>query len=279
MAAVDILAARYWRTIDLLADGWTRHQVRMLVAAGRVVRVRKGRYTIPDLAPELLEAARLGGRLDCLSLLSLLGVFVRTLTGLHVQFDHGASRLPRRAAEVVPHWRPPGEDSRTLCAGVVGALAQAVRCQSPRDAVATLDSAWHLGLVGEGELAAVFALLPRRYRALRPLLNRRSESGPETLLRLMLRAFGCDVEVQVDVPGVGRVDLIVDGWLIIECDSRAFHEGWKAQVRDRRRDLAAAALGYTTIRPLAEDILYRHDDTVVALRGVVATRPPAKLLK
>jgi very-short-patch-repair endonuclease len=40
---------------------------------------------------------------------------------------------------------------------------------------------------------------------------------------------------------VGRVDFLVEGWLIIECDSKAHHEGWDKQRRDRRRDLAAAA--------------------------------------
>ena len=74
-------------------------------------------------------------------------------------------------------------------------------------------------------------------------------------MRLILRSLGLAVEIQVTIDGVGRVDMVVDGWLIIECDSRAHHEGWDAQQRDRRRDLAAAALGYTTIRPLAEDIL------------------------
>ncbi|MFP3344471.1 hypothetical protein R0J87_18495, partial [Halomonas sp. SIMBA_159] len=52
-----------------------------------------------------------------------------------------------------------------------------------------------------------------------------------------------------------------EGWLIIECDSKEFHEGWAKQVDDRRRDMAAAMQGYVTIRPLAVDIL-RNDPTV-----------------
>jgi very-short-patch-repair endonuclease len=56
------------------------------------------------------------------------------------------------------------------------------------------------------------------------------------------------------IDGVGRVDFVVEGWLVIECDSRAHHGGWEAQVADRRRDLALAALGYASIRPIAADI-------------------------
>ena len=74
-------------------------------------------------------------------------------------------------------------------------------------------------------------------------------------MRLLLRSIGVDFETQVWIPGVGRVDFVVDGWLIIECDSREFHEGWDKQREDRYRDLAAAAQGYVTIRPLASDVL------------------------
>ncbi len=91
-------------------------------------------------------------------------------------------------------------------------------------------------------------------------------------MRLMLRMIGCRVEVQPVVRGVGRVDFIVDGWLIIECDSEAHHSGWDAQKRDRRRDLAAAALGYTTVRPIAEDILYHRDTVFASIRAVIEGR-------
>ncbi|MGO4489267.1 hypothetical protein [Microbacterium sp. 2RAF4] len=80
-------------------------------------------------------------------------------------------------------------------------------------------------------------------------------------MRLILRALGVAFETQVFIEGVGRVDFLVEGWLIIECDSREFHEGWAKQVDDRRRDMAAVVQGFVTIRPLAADIL-RADSTV-----------------
>lgn len=96
-------------------------------------------------------------------------------------------------------------------------------------------------------------------------------------MRLLLRGLGAEVQVQVRIEGVGRVDLVVDGWLIVECDSRAFHEGWEAQKRDRARDIAAAALGYTTVRPLAEDILYRMPSVVELMKAIVAHGPRPNL--
>ncbi|WP_054680942.1 DUF559 domain-containing protein [Microbacterium sp. No. 7] len=72
------------------------------------------------------------------------------------------------------------------------------------------------------------------------------------------------------------MDFVVDGWLIVECDSKAHHEGWDRQREDRRRDLAAAALGYTTIRPLAEDLFHRPDIVLAAVRGLVAAHRAAR---
>lgn len=155
----------------------------------------------------------------------------------------------------------------------VDALAQACRCQEPRSAVATLDSALHLGIIDEASLDAVFRRLPRRFGHLRRLLDGRAESGAESLIRLVLRTLGCTIEAQVPIAGVGRVDFVVDGWLIVECDSRAHHEGWDQQRRDRRRDLAAAAQGYTTVRPLAEDIFHCRDEVRRLLAATLSHRP------
>ena len=251
----------------------TRRRLASAVADGSLIRVRKGRYVRAGTDSVFVRAARLGGRVDCLSLLQRLGVFVRDAPHLHIQMEPDASRVPSRPDDVVRHWRPTGASSEALATPVVEALVRATRCQDLRAAVATLDSAWHLRLIDEGDLAVIFSRLPRRHRVLRRLLDDRSESGPETFVRLMLRAIGCPFDVQVQLAGVGRVDFVVDGWLIIECDSGQFHSDWEAQKRDRRRDLAAARLGYSTVRLLAEDVMWRGDAVLSALREIIARGP------
>lgn len=271
--AAAILPAAYLSTSALRDRGLSERQIGRLVQSDRLLRVRRGRYVDPRLHEDLVSAATLGARLDCVSLLAAIGVFVRERGHLHVQLEMGTSRVPPRGSHVVAHWRRSSQSVCHLAADLIEALAQACRCQSPRDSIATLDSAWHHGLVDEAGIAAVFALLPRRFQGLRPLVDARAESGPETLVRLMLRMLGCQVEVQVFIDGVGRVDLLVDGWLIIECDSRAHHSSWEERKRDMRRDLAAAARGYSTIRPLAEDILAVPDQTQALLKRAVSHRP------
>ncbi|WP_256977428.1 endonuclease domain-containing protein [Microbacterium sp. Yaish 1] len=273
----EIMELRCWSTSDLRAGGLRKRDIADAVAAGRLVRPRRGSYLVADAPPSVVAAVSLGGRLTCVSLLRLLGVFVLEPAGPHVQLPRTASRVPTRetlaGSKSVLHWTPPiaPRPRWFACSSMIDALVRAVQCQPLRAAVATLDSALHLGLLQAADLDSVFAALPLRYRPLRRLIDGRAESGPETLMRLLLRGIAKTVEVQVRIPGVGRVDLLVDGWLIVECDSDAHHSGLDARRRDSARDLAAAALGYLTLRPMAADIMWRPDRVLEAVRGVLAS--------
>lgn len=262
-----------WTTRELQAAGWSRRSLARAVADGTLTRVRQGRFVAADTHGDIVAAARVGGRLDCISLLALRGVFVHRHCDRHVQQDPLASRRPPAPRGVVYHWRPSSAARDRLTVDVVEALAQAIRCQPPRSAVATLDSAWHQGLVDEADIDEVFARVPRRFQVLRRLLDPRAEAGTESLVRLILRQLGCRIELQVRIEGVGRVDLLVDGWLIVECDSERFHGTWDAHKNDRRRDMAALERGYTTLRLLAEDILYHPDRVRTALERILAHGP------
>lgn len=209
---------RVFSRAELLQLGHTRTSISNSLADGEIVRARRDCYVDASAPTELMQAVRVGGRLTCVSLLALFGVFVLEHSNLHVHAVRGSSRqrspesrrIPlasARARSIRLHWA-------TLCMPVSQADAQPARA-----AVATLDSALNQKLIHASELANVFALLPAKYGVLRPLVDGRAESGPETLMRLLLRPLGCEVQLQVTFAGVGRVDLLVDGWLVIECDS------------------------------------------------------------
>lgn len=83
--------------------------------------------------------------------------------------------------------------------------------------------------------------------------------------RLRLRALGIELQSQVEVPGVGRVDFVLGDRLILEVDGRANHvdgfgapvgahaEGMRAAAaslrhKDLVRDAVAAAHGFDTLR-------------------------------
>lgn len=264
---------RIYTRSDLLSMGWYHDKITADVRAGRWLRPRGGSYLHPSAPTDAVRAVAAGGRLACVSELVRLGVFVRAADAVHIHVPRSQSRLPS-ARGLRRHWRPLTRQSHPRSASVdaFDALIQAVECQAPRDAVATLDSALNLGVLRVDDLDELFSHVSTRRRRLRPLVDGRSESGCETLVRLMLRTLGARYDLQVRFPGVGRVDILVDGWLVIECDSKAHHSDWDAQRRDRRRDQELAARGYVVYRPIAEDILFHPEHVVAAIRGLRAGR-------
>lgn len=267
-------APRFLTRRALLDAGWTDRRLAAAVADGRLRKPRPNAYLPPGVHTDTIDACALGGRLTCVSELARRGVFVLDQSTLHVHLHDNRRRPPVLSRPVRRHWDrlrrmpPPGATS----VEAFDAVLQAIRCQPPRAAVATLDSVLHLGVLHPDDLDELFRQLPRRHAVLRKLIDPRAESGPETLVRLMLRSLGAKFDVQVRIHGVGRVDFVVDGWLIVECDSEAFHSTWEDQRRDRRRDQAAAALGYVTYRPIAEDIMWRPEEVRAALAGLLRAR-------
>lgn len=259
-------------TSELRAEGWSKRRIARAVDRGELLHLHRDAYCAPDLPLPCIEAGRLGARLTCTSELERLGVFVMTHPDrVHVHLPRSAALRNPQSARAKRHWmilnrpRPRG----SLCVSPLDALIHAVGCQEPRAAVASLDSALHRRVLRGSELDELFAALPARHGVLRRLLDERAESGPESLLRLILRSIGCRYDVQVTIAGVGRVDFVVNGWLIVECDSREFHGDWAAQRRDHVRDLASAALGFATLRVTAEDIMWRPDEVRRALTGLL----------
>lgn len=269
---------------ELRARGLSRTDITLAIRAGTLIRARRDVYVSALASRSAVAAARVGGRLDSVSLMHELGVFVLDRgSGLHVQVPTHRShlrspnsrtiRLDGHAHQVVVHWRDDDVPENALYAGIVPALAQAIVDQQPRAGIATIDSALHVGLIAQHELERVFDQVPLRLHRLRGLVDGRAESGPETLARLIARSFGVPVKVQVSVEDVGRADLIVDGWIVVECDSREFHGGWEQQQRDRIRDLGYAAHGCTTIRPTAHQLFTRPELFRDALAGLLARGP------
>jgi len=265
---------------DLCAEGISRGGIDRALETGVLVRARRDNYLEGTASDALVSAVRVGGRLDCLSLMRELGVFVQEEDQLlHLQVPRSRRllrsphsrrvRLDGRIHRVRLHWRDDDVAAHSSVARRVNALAQAIECQRPRPAIATIDSALNTGFVREHELSEVFSLVPPRLQELQRHIDGRAESGPETLARLIARTFGVGVEIQVPIPGVGRVDIVVAGWIIVECDSRGYHSGWEMQERDRRRDLAAAHRGYATLRPTARQIFGEPGLLLRAMQGLL----------
>ncbi|GAC67989.1 DUF559 domain-containing protein [Gordonia soli] len=144
-------------------------------------------------------------------------------------------------------WSPPEPES-TAVDDVATVLRHALKCLD-EGIVVVCDSILHLGLLDEIALSDAIATAPRRIRRLLARCDPAAESGTESMVRFRLQTMGIRVRAQVVIPGVGRVDMLVGDRLIIEIDSYEHHDRSPQQrERDRRRDEAAAQLGYLTLR-------------------------------
>jgi very-short-patch-repair endonuclease len=72
---------------------------------------------------------------------------------------------------------------------------------------------------------------------------------------------------------VGRVDLLVDVWLVLEADGFEHHSNRASYREDRRRGNALAVLGYAVLRFSYEDIVH-HEDVVAEVVARVLARAP-----
>ncbi|MFT4124321.1 MAG: type IV toxin-antitoxin system AbiEi family antitoxin domain-containing protein [Microbacteriaceae bacterium] len=255
---------------DLLASGWTARRITEAVRSGTIIRLRNGIYTAPDCDPDVAIAVRIGGVLGCVSALAALGVWTRSRGPVHVQLDGRASRIRRGPHGTVLHWRTAPLPCSPIAAHPIDALVDACHCLPFELAVAGVDSALNLGLISRGDLEALLAALPRRLRRVVERADGRCMSGTETILRLALEDAGIPFEPQVRIPGVGTVDFVVAGCIIVEVDSHAWHDSDEAKARDYERDLAAARAGYAVLRLRYEHVMFEIDACLSAVRSLVA---------
>lgn len=104
------------------------------------------------------------------------------------------------------------------------------------------------GMIDRAQRAEVRAGLRAGQRRLVDLARPDADSGLESILRLRLSRLGIRLECQVRIPGVGIVDFLLDGRIILETDGRANHDGLVMRHKDLRRDALAAARGFETLR-------------------------------
>lgn len=275
----------FWTTAELRMRGRSSREIRRAVEQRVMQEVRRGHLAAPDAPVQVVRAVRLGGVATATTASRALGIWTppdpppgsRVVRGtrppdrLHAAVRRSASRLrdPDDASKplvsssaVVLHWtdEPDLEGTgRTRIASVRLMLKHAFLSQPPERALAVLDSALHLRYLRVDDLPALARALPERLEPVVMAADPRAESGIETIVRFRLVALGLHVEIIVGLRGIGSVDLLVEGVLIIECDGREFHDDDEAFERDRTRDLNAAVSRYRTIRASWYKVLFEWD--------------------
>jgi very-short-patch-repair endonuclease len=265
---------------QLLRVGVNPRELAAAVHADRVLRVRRGYYCRPSTDPALVQAVRIGGRLGCVSAAQSLGIWSTVPTAPHVAMRHEASRLrspgdrftalttENRDGCELHWWSLPERPARNIhTVSAIEALAHVVHCQPRELAIASIDSALYQLAVTPADVHGMFERLPRRYRRLESLVDGRCMSGIESLVRLLLLDAGIPFELQVSFRGVGTVDFIVAGRVVVEIDGRLGHAEEPSRARDYRRDAAVIRLGYAVVRLDYAQVMF---DPAGALATIVA---------
>ncbi|VXC45720.1 hypothetical protein ARTHRO9AX_70074 [Arthrobacter sp. 9AX] len=92
-----------------------------------------------------------------------------------------------------------------------------------------------------------------------------------------LRAtFVHSYQPQVLLPGIGRVDFLLDGLLIIEIDGFAFHSKREDMRRDRNRNNSAASHDDAVLRNVPEHIWFTPQQVIADITGRDSTWPGQK---
>lgn len=262
---------------QLAALGYSQRDIRRAVEAHLLWPIRRSWVAHAGADWRATRAVALGGRLAAASAVASYGVWVTRPSGLWVQSAPTAARLPATKYGEHRLWSPeyfPHSGDMRWRVSLPDSLVQAVRMSSPEDAIASLDSALNHGLLTQALADRIFAVLPRRYRRFAAHLNGLADSGLETLLRLAAEAEGWRVEVQVKIVGVGKVDLLIDGWLVVELDGAEWHDDELSQDEDSRREAELTLLGYGWHRFRYRQVMEELPQCLEVIRTILASGRP-----
>lgn len=236
------------KTEQFLREGTTQRQLSRAVVDGALVRIRKGWYALPGVAPTITQAFRVGGVLACADAAVSHGLWVPRYRGVHVVVPEHASRLRDRERYhlrrdgtdgAVVHWSSAAPPPCTLVQDVEDCIVTAAQCFGAEFAFVLLESALRLRLIGAPAKTRLLERLPATIRRHLRWAGTASESGLESMVAFRLRRLGVSFRQQVRVGG-RRVDFLIGEVLVVEIEGAGFHDA----DADNRRDIELGLLGY-----------------------------------
>ena len=237
------------------------------------------RYTLDQVRAFVYNAC-----LSCVSAAKFYDLPVATealpqRTHLSVRHSRGMhySKL-RRFDDVCVHWEPvlSIEEERTHVACIGTVLERVLVCMPLKVSLPMLDAARNHGLYDISTLSIPLtgSRLPRLREAL-SLSSERARSILETVARLQLVDMGLTPQIGVWIEGVGEVDMIILGFIVIEVDGWAFHSSKEQREKDLKRDRELLRRGYVVLRFTYDDVMNGDfarevPESVKAIRGLVS---------
>jgi very-short-patch-repair endonuclease len=234
-----------------------------------VIRPVRGVYALPSSSSQDVELLVRRQILTCLSAAPIYGLWtVAEAAQLHVHHRRREAvdgPLHHNGLLLPPHpFRP--------VASLADVLIHALRCLPWQGSLVMVECA-----VARGDMTVEFLQrkLPgkRNGRAREVLrwVDRGADSVLETLARTYFRKAGVQVQAQVYIEGVGWVDLLLDGWLVVELDGR-HHAEWSQVQKDHYRSNVSVASGYTVLHYYYSDVVQHPRKMLAQVLSVLGSR-------
>ncbi|MDQ1054185.1 very-short-patch-repair endonuclease [Arthrobacter sp. SORGH_AS 212] len=243
--------------------------LRRAVRAG-LVQPDRGLYALPTASPHLVAALRNREVLTCSSAAAAYSLWTLPADGLRHVYHRRREAVSGGAVHHAGLLLPPA--SYQPVAALADVLIHALRCLPVAESLVMVECA-----VSRGDMTLEFLLrrLPGKRngkaRADLEWVDTGADSLLETLARTYFRRAGIRVETQVYLERVGYVDLLLDGWLVVELDGR-HHAEWKQVQKDHRRNNESVLQGYTALRYYYSDVVFHPAAMVSQVLQVLSRR-------
>ena len=258
-----------WHTLS--HHGVTRTALNRAIASGLVTRVRRGCFALKGADSARVAEIAWHGHVTCITAARRRGLPILFAdTAIHLRLPSDRSQSGRNATTPPHVTRHPMPPERSGPPDVVEMLDDAAACISREAQLAMIDAALHAGMLTRGDLRQLRRGGRERTDWLARYADGRVESVLETLARVALVSARLRVEPQVVIEGVGRVDLLVAGRVIVELDGWEHHGTLSAFAADRRRDRESVAQGFRVLRFTYSDVVGDPDGLVAAVRAALS---------
>jgi very-short-patch-repair endonuclease len=262
----------------LLQLGWTYRALDYAARQGWVQRVRNGWYALTEIDELLSSSWRVGGLSTCVNGVASHGMWAPPDRRLHVAVPPHHARMRRpddrhvRLSErpddrVVVHWRE-AEAFDSFRATPLECVIDLTMCHAPAWVLGALDSGLARRVLNRADLRELRRRLPSTRGVSVDLVDPRSESFPESVLRWHLVQAGIPFRIQMWIDDM-RVDFLI-GRLVVEVDGREHHDDPAAFERDRARDARLSIRGYRVLHFSYVQVVYRPDEVLAAIYAALA---------
>ncbi|AFR30751.1 type IV toxin-antitoxin system AbiEi family antitoxin domain-containing protein [Arthrobacter sp. Rue61a] len=261
-------------TRQVQGRGVSEKAIRAALQAGSIQRVERGVLGLPGAAPEFVAAVRARSLLTCASAAGRYGLWL-----LHKPAEpHYWQNNGRRSAGCISHRTSLSQPRRSEpFVALPDVLLHALLCLPPLESLVMVESAYIRGDITLDYLRR--HLVGNRGGQARNVLakvDRGAGSLIETLARVLFRDVGIRTETQVWIEGVGTVDFLLEGFLIVEIDGIASHMEPRQFKKDRRRDNEAIRQGMLVLRFFYDDVVHAPERMLRHVREVLL-RGPARM--